>query len=126
MPTSSTVQSCPSASVVCAVNKWCHYVMTKQGKKVSIYINKVLASSYNLLKASIVNNGNLPLVLGALNGGQTVPATPTVRPSSSPSDEPTCRPSSHPSAQPFTGPSTHPSSRPSYQPSSRPSSHPSS
>ncbi|MDP3560715.1 MAG: PT domain-containing protein, partial [Legionellaceae bacterium] len=136
-------------------NNWNHLVLSKQSSTITCYLNGVLLNTHtNLIPATILQNGNIPLLVGAENGGVTVPETAVTRfyngfmdnlriynralssneafqlynegsPTSQPSQRPSSQPSSKPSSQPSRQPNSQPSAGPTGQPSVPPSSQPS-
>eukprot|EP01040_Poterioochromonas_malhamensis_P006849 gene6849-7384_t len=141
---SGNVLSCSSTDITLPSNMWSHVIMIKRVKTVALYLNNVLTVTLTLPNDYVISNGEKPLIIGAVNGLNTIPASgvtafyrggiddiiapttftpvPTTTPTTTPSSFPTTQPSSSPS---FT-PSTEPSSRPSVQPTTTPHSTPSS
>jgi hypothetical protein len=134
---------------------WSHVAIIKQDNQVFLYSNGMLGNVNTLGGSTILANGDLPLTIGTVNWGQTIPATPKPdnsyqgsldelyfynrplssaevlalylqeSPTSAPSRLVSSNPSSEPSLQPTSEPSSQPTCRPSVIPSSRPSSCPS-
>jgi hypothetical protein len=126
--------------------EWTHVVASKQDRTVSIYVNGALRFAQTFANAKINSTGNMPLMIGCQNYGNTIPATNLQMWFSGQMDEifiynrlltaaevmklyqfdaPTSQPSSQPSQQPTSQPSRQASSQPSRQPTSVPSSQPS-
>jgi hypothetical protein len=55
-------------------NAWSHVVVTKSGRKITNYLNNVMINSVAIPSAIITSNGNLPLLIGGLNGAHSAPA----------------------------------------------------
>jgi hypothetical protein len=128
---------------------WSHLVITKSDTNRKIYVNGALMRNSAGVYKEILSNGQLPLMLGALNTGLTKPASAisnfwvgvmddlyifnrTITDAEvqnlfrdSPYDTPTGSPSSQPSRQPSVQPSGQPTCRPSNQPTRQPTSKPS-
>lgn len=137
-----------SASVITLpAGGWVHLVITKAGPVLTAYANGQQVVSFTALSstATIVPNGNLPLIIGAANEGYSSPATAMAKFYRGDVDElfiynrtlsaeeivqlynfeaPTSQPSSSPSTQPSADPSTLPTTQPSAQPSNQPSQRP--
>jgi hypothetical protein len=142
---------------IIAGGQWNHYVLVKSFTSITTYVNGVRlgVTSVAANESNFVSNGNTLLTIGALNGGNTIPATNVNyyyngklddififnrvisfeeveqlydyhTPTSQPSKQPTSQPTRQPSAQPSSQPSTQPAGKPSSQPSSYPSTRPSS
>eukprot|EP01040_Poterioochromonas_malhamensis_P006964 gene6964-7513_t len=124
---------------------WTHIAVTKNNATVSVYMNGILASVGSLTQSQVGNNGNLPLVFGAANRGQTNPSSSLDFQFKGQLDEiflynrvlnddevfllyfidiPTGQPTTTPSRQPTIQPSSRPTKQPTNQPSSQPSRQP--
>jgi hypothetical protein len=120
------------------VNKWNHVVVTKNDDFINLYLNSMNVYSGHSGHVSIVDNDNKPLLIGALNGGYTNPATQANAFYNGIVDDiyfynreltvnevlklyqletPTSQPTSQPSRQPSGQPTRQPSSQPTIQPS---------
>jgi hypothetical protein len=136
-------------------NNWNLLTVVKLGITTSCYINTELVRTSQAPSIVIASTGNLPLIIGSLNGGHTRPASSLSQffhgllddifiynrtltaneitklyefgsPSSQPTNQPTRQPTTQPSSQPSKQPVSFPTTRPSVQPTGRPSRQPSS
>jgi hypothetical protein len=125
---------------------WHHYVVTLQNTRCCVYSDGT-SRGCKSLSSNILSNGNLPLILGAVNYGGTNTASSlggfyhglmddvfifdralTVSdvkalfnfnsPTSRPSEQPSSRPSRQPNSRPTGQPSGQPTFRPTGQPTS--------
>jgi hypothetical protein len=147
--------SATSSNIVQYVStSWNHVVYAKEGSILRSYVNGIPYEQV-VTTLNIISNGNLPLIIGALNGGSSSPATglsqfwkgfiddiyiynrtltaeeirmlgTVANKTLHPTSQPSQLPSSLPSSQPFAKPSSFPSRHPLALPSSSPSFSPSS
>jgi hypothetical protein len=131
--------------------QWSHYVLVKENCATSVYSNgNLVGKKVSTPPCNIVGNGNLPLVIGGMNYGGTLPASSVINQfkgnldelyiynrklelneilllyqednaTSFSSSQPSGYPSSQPSQLPFSLPSSSPSVPSSFQLSSSPS-----
>jgi hypothetical protein len=128
------------ADLILTANQWDYYSITKQNKKISIYLNGNLQASRYFPTSSIPTTGNFSLFIGTsdsynrhFNGtlddifiyNRTLTASEVLQLSQfgAPTSQPTSRPSSQPSRQPSRQPSSQPTSQPSFQPTTQPTSY---
>jgi hypothetical protein len=135
-----------SGNISVSSNSWTHIVIVKNHSDYIVYRNTVAVNA-GFIGSAIQSNGNSPLLIGAANMGQSIPASSVQRYWKGTLDDlyifnrsltmkevsqlfqldvPTSHPSSQPSCQPSLEPTTQPSAHPSYQPTSLPSRYPSS
>jgi hypothetical protein len=127
-----SVNTASVSSVFSIVNyQWTHLVLSKDSSQLYVYLNGIAtASSPMSIASNILTNGNLPLLIGAANFGQTNPATSVVRNFVGDLDDIFIfnrsvsaaevkllyEFDSLPTSQPTRQPSSQPSSQPSFQP----------
>jgi hypothetical protein len=129
-------------------NQWTHFVLSKQDRVMTVYLNGTLQVKVSHSNGTILSNGDIPLLIGCF-AAATVPASGLNsfftgklddimifnRPLSmsevgllynaeSPTSQPTNQPSCQPTQQPTRQPTRQPFSRPSTQPSSQPTRQP--
>jgi hypothetical protein len=152
-PTSSGTAEATDA-IAMVSNTWNHIAFVKKYNKIYRYLNGNHHSTYSMTASAMTGNGNLPLLVGAINTGSTTSATNIAcffkgsvdelliynrpltandvlqlytfhSPTSQPSTQPSSQPSTQPTSRPSSQPVSFPTTHPSDQPSSKPSSQPS-
>lgn len=143
--TAPSVYFAACTSIQLTTGKWRHLVVTKNDVTTRCYLDAQLIGLGNASTSATTMNNNLPLLIGAKNGANTLPASGAYRFFNGALDDiflfnrsltsqeifklyqfdsPTNQPSSQPSSQPTKKPSSQPSSQPTRKPSSQPSSQP--
>jgi hypothetical protein len=123
-------------------NVWSHVAVVKLGSSIKFYVNRMLWNAFqDVANVVVAQNVNLPLMIGAHNGGYSIPASSLIYFFNGTLDDiaifnrslsaaeifmlnqfelPTGQPSTQPTRQPISVPSSQPSRQPSVQPTAQP------